>query len=97
MAMDWLKQFVKSNPILSLIVPTSVSGFSFIANLVNALSDGQIDSNELHNLLSTADGFQTVLLLLIMFAFKERRNVKCTTGTKTPTTVNSQKKQKRKY
>jgi hypothetical protein len=74
--MEWLKSIVKNNPIASLIIPISVSGMSFLTNLIASLSDGIIDPIELQHLLSTADGLQTLLLLIIMYAFKEKKGNK---------------------
>lgn len=71
--MDWLNRIIKRRPHVALSIPALLSGFSFFGNLFTALSDGQIDGNELHQLLSSADGLQTVLLIIIMVALKERR------------------------
>lgn len=69
-AMNFLQDFIKSNPFTSLLVPTSLSGVTFFGNLFTALSDGQIDTEEMHQLLSSASGLQTLLLVVIMFALK---------------------------
>lgn len=71
--MDWLKQLIKKNPFVALLLPTGLSGFSFIGNLFTALSDGQIDGNELHQLMSSADGLQTLLLMIVMIALKNEK------------------------
>jgi hypothetical protein len=71
-AMDWLKNFIQGNPFLSLFVPTTLGAVNFFANLMVALSDGQIDSNEMHQLMSSASGLETIFLVIIMLALKNR-------------------------
>ena len=70
--MDWLNNFIKNNPVLSLVVPSLLSGANFFGNLIVALSDGQIDSNELHQLMGSANGVQMLLLVVIMVALKKK-------------------------
>lgn len=74
--MDWLKELIKKNPFISLLMPTGLGGFTFFGNLFAALSDGNLDSNELHQLMSSASGLETLLLLVIMFALKEGKDKK---------------------
>lgn len=56
-----------------LSVPTVLCAVTFLTNLVKALSDGNIDSNELHALLASADGFETVLLFVVMLVLKDKK------------------------
>lgn len=56
-----------------LSVPTVLCALTFVTNLVKALSDGNIDSNELHTLLASADGFETVLLFFVMLVLKDKK------------------------
>jgi hypothetical protein len=69
--MDWLKDFFNKNTIFSLFVSTGIGGLSFFANLFVALSDGKIDTTEFHQLMSSANGLQTIILLLVMFALNK--------------------------
>ncbi len=71
--MDWLNIFIKKHPIVSLIIPTSIGGLSFFGNLFISLSDGTIDTNEFHQLMSSANGFQTIILLVVMGALKIKK------------------------
>lgn len=71
--MKRLKELLKRKPHVAICVPTLLCFFTFITNLVTALKDGNIDSNELHQLLSTADGFETVVLIIIMFVLKDKK------------------------
>lgn len=72
--MDWLKQIIKKNPHFAISIPTLLSCASFFGNLFTALGDGQIDGNELHQLMSSANGFETVLLIIIMVALREKKH-----------------------
>lgn len=56
-----------------LSVPTVLCAVTFLTNLVKALSDGNIDSNELHALLASADGFEIVLLFVVMLVLKDKK------------------------
>ncbi len=68
-----LRRKIKSKPHLVLSVPALLCFFTFITNLITALKDGNIDSNELHQLLSTADGFETVVLLIVMVVLRDKK------------------------
>jgi hypothetical protein len=72
--MDNIFSWIKQNPITAMFVPAGVSTFNFISNLILALQDGKIDDSELHSLITAADGFQTIFLLVIMLALKARKN-----------------------
>ncbi len=72
-AMEWLLSIIKNNPHVAISFPTLLSIFSFIQNLLAALSDGVIDSNELHQLMSSANGIETAILIIIMIALKEKK------------------------
>lgn len=71
--MDWLKELIKNNPFAALLLPTGLSGFAFFGHLFAALSDGNIDGTELHELLSSANGLETLLLMIIMIALKKQK------------------------
>lgn len=71
--MDWLKNLITSKPHIAIAFPAMLSTLSFFGNLFTFLSDGKIDNNELHQLLSSANGFETLVLLVIMFALKEKK------------------------
>lgn len=71
--MDWLKNFIKNNPLISLALPTSVNFFTFFGNLAVALSDGYLDGNEVHQLISGASGVEALILLIIMMAMRDKK------------------------
>lgn len=58
---------------MALSVPAVLCFITFITNLIKALSDGNIDTNELHALLASADGFETVLLFVVMLVLKDKK------------------------
>jgi hypothetical protein len=68
-----LRGKVKEKPHLVLSVPALLCFLTFITNLFAALKDGNIDGNELHQLLSTADGFETVVLLIVMVVLRDKK------------------------
>ena len=71
--MDKLRKKIKSKPHVALSVPTVLCFISFITNFIAAMKDGNLDSNELHHLLSSADGFETVVLIIIMVVLKDKK------------------------
>lgn len=71
--MKRLRRKVKDNAHLALSVPAILCFITFITNLVAALKDGNIDGNEMHQLLATADGFETVCLIIIMFVLQAKK------------------------
>lgn len=71
--MDFLN-WIKNNPISAIAIPSAVSTLKFLANLAIALSDGQLDANELNTLLTAADGFQTAILAAILVVLKFKKN-----------------------
>lgn len=72
--MDWLKELIKKNPFSALLLPSGLGGFNFFGNLLVAFSDGNIDGAELHNLMSSASGLETIILIIVMLALKQKRN-----------------------
>lgn len=71
--MKKLRRKLKSKAHVVLTVPAILCFITFITNLVHALSDGVIDNNELHQLLLTADGFETVVLSIIIVALRDKK------------------------
>lgn len=71
-----LAEAIIENPITALAIPAVFGAGSFITNAFIVLSNGDIDSNSLHNLLSGANGFQTVVIGFIMIALQARKSGK---------------------
>lgn len=77
--MDWLKSvndFIRSNVNKVLLPATAMGGLTFLGNLFIALSDGSLDSTELHQLLTGANGAESLLLLMVMLAMKRSKDDK---------------------
>ena len=71
--MDKLRKYLKERPHVAISVPAVLCFLTFVTNLITALKDVNIDSAELHQLLSTADGFEAVVLFAVMLALKDKR------------------------
>jgi hypothetical protein len=67
--MDWLK-LITTNPSIAIAMPTLLGLLQFVAHLTVALSDGKLDSSEMHTLMSSASGVELILLGVIMMALK---------------------------
>lgn len=65
---DKIVAWIKKNPIKSLVVPTAISSMTFVINLIEALSDGNLSQKELHMLLTSANGIESIALIAIMIA-----------------------------
>lgn len=64
--MKRLRDYLKDKPHVAITVPAVLCFVTFVTNFIAALKDGVIDENELHQLLSVADGFGTVACFLAM-------------------------------
>lgn len=71
--MDYLKKLINDKPHVALSIPALLCFFTFCTNLFTALTDGKIDANELSALLSTADGFETVVLFIVMLVLRSKK------------------------
>lgn len=70
--MKKLLELLKKNPHAAVSAPAILCFITFCTNLRTALSDGNIDANEFSGLLSTIDGFETVVLFVVMIVLKSR-------------------------
>lgn len=68
-----VKNYLKKKPHMVLSVPTVLCFITFITNFISALNDGKIDTNEYHALLASADGFETVVLFIMMLVLKNKK------------------------
>ena len=68
-----MKSYFKRKPHMVLSVPTILCAVTFVINLIKALGDGNIDSNELHALMASADGFEAVVLFIVMLVLKDKK------------------------
>lgn len=70
--MTKLGKKVKNSPHIALSVPAILCFITFITNFIASIKDGNIDSTELHQLLSSVDGFETVVLVIVMFILRKK-------------------------
>lgn len=71
--MEWLKQYLKDNPQIALSVPAFLCFIQFISSLFGAVRSGVFNNDTLNQLLSTADGFETVILGIIMIVLRNKK------------------------
>lgn len=64
--MKKLRFYLRKKPHAVITWPAIACFIAFIFNLISALKNGTIDSIELHQLLSDAQGFETVVFVGIM-------------------------------
>ena len=71
--MNWLNELIKNKPVAALLLPTGLGGLNFLGNLLIALSDGDLDGAEIHNLMSSASGVEMLLLIIIILVMKKSK------------------------
>ena len=49
-----------------LMIPLSLCSFTFIGNILLAISDGTIDEQEFHTLLQQASGAEMIVLAIVI-------------------------------
>ena len=74
--MDALFQWMKENAGKSIGIPAFLSSINFLGNLFLALSDGVLTQQEFHALLTSANGIETIILLIAWAAFREKKDKK---------------------
>ena len=70
--MDWFNDLIRKYPHLGLLPAAAMGIIGFVGNLAIALSDGDLDGNEIHQLLTGANGAETVIVLLVLLALKTK-------------------------
>ncbi len=71
--MDEIIKKLREKAHIAISIPAILCFVTFITNIVKALSDGNIDNNEFHTLLASADGFEAVLLFAVMLVLKQKQ------------------------
>lgn len=74
--MDWLKELLKNKPLVGLVPAAGMGVLTFVGHLLIALGDGQLDGNEVHQLMSSASGLETAVLVLVILALKKGKDEK---------------------
>lgn len=75
MILDDLLRSAKNNVSKVVAIPAFVSSVQFLILLVQAASDGVIDDNELHQLMTAGSGINLIVLLLV-YAILKLKNEK---------------------
>lgn len=70
--MKFLKEYLKKNPHVALSVPAVLCAIQFLVSLYGAIRTGVFDNSTMNQLLSTADGFESVVLFIIMIALRKK-------------------------
>jgi hypothetical protein len=71
--MDKLKELLKNNLHVAMMIPALTSTLLFLGNLCLALKDGILDDAEFHKLATSANGFEMLVLLAAFVAFKNKK------------------------
>jgi len=66
--MDFLKKLFGSNPVISLLAPSILSGMTFLGQVASAIQSGNVDSPEFHHLMMSSSGLETLILVVVMIA-----------------------------
>lgn len=74
--MDWFNDLIKKYPHLGLLPAAAMGIAGFVGNLAIALSDGDLDGNEIHNLLSGANGAETIIVMVVLIALRAKSKSK---------------------
>lgn len=69
--MEWLKNFIKNNPLHALVVPTSLGTFSFFTDLLGIFSAGNVSVSQLQELIGSTNGIEFFLLVLVMYLMRK--------------------------
>ncbi len=72
--MKWLKNYCATHPQVAVSVPAILCAIQFIMTLCGVIRTGIVDTSVLGNLVSAADGFESVVLFVIMIAFNNKKN-----------------------
>lgn len=57
---------------LAVGAPAVLCFITFITNFFRAIKDGNIDATEMHGLLASIDGFESVVLFAVMYVMKKK-------------------------
>lgn len=66
-------EFFKENPNLAISVPTLLCFVQFSYEVFEIIDTGVFDSNAFNQLVSSANGFETVCLCFIMLVLKSKK------------------------
>lgn len=70
--MDKLMDFLKNHIGKIFVGLFGMLSFTFLGNMIIAVSDGRIDSMEFHNLSAGANGIELLLLMAVMAVLNKK-------------------------
>lgn len=70
--MRWIRKYLSSKPHMAFSIISLLGFISFVTNFIRAISDGNLDANELHQLTATAEAFSATLFFALAIFFKNR-------------------------
>ncbi len=71
--MSKIKDFLSNHTQVALSIPAVLCCIQFLSSVFGAFRTGVFNSDTLNQLLSTADGFESVVLFIIMLALKTKK------------------------
>ena len=72
--MKRIKEYIKSSPNAVLSIPAILCFIQFSISVYDIFSTHTFNLDALSGLLSSVDGFETVVLCIIMLALKRKKN-----------------------
>lgn len=72
---DRVQELVNKHALKAVSVTTLLSGGNFLIMLLQALADGKITDEELHQLITASSGIETLVLAVVIY-FLRRQNKK---------------------
>lgn len=70
--MKYFRVYIKKNLNVALSIPAILCAIQFIMSLYGVIKTGVFDMGTMNQLLSTADGFESVVLFIIMIALRKK-------------------------
>lgn len=70
--MDAFLRFIKDHITKAVGLPAILSAANFAGNLFLAMSDGVITQQEFHNLMTSANGIESVVLIIAWLALRKK-------------------------
>ena len=67
-----IRNYFRRNPNIALSITTVMCFIQFTDSLFTSYRSGIFDDNTIASLLASADGFETVILFLIMLVLKDK-------------------------
>ncbi len=72
--MDRIKEYCRRHTHIALSVPAVLCFIQFVLGVFGVVRSGSLNLDAVTNLLSTADGFESVILFFIMLAIRNKKS-----------------------